>query len=398
MRKNRIRQRLTAMMLSVIMVVGMMPVSALAETSTFPIGTSDEIIAFEALGADISMRSVPLATNQSDLKLPNILTATIRLAVLDEEPVLDSGETDAKLDSADTVSGPAIGMDEKDDTEAGAEAEVASPSDAQEDGDYFEAEPMEKTVDSIDEITVSLPVTWTSSPEYDGEAAGTYVFTSELPEEFTLASGVETPIITVTVATPTVTTGTVTAFDALPEELRWQNTTAPSFPETVDGTIEGAGAEIPVTWDTEQDYDAENPERGLYVFTAVLGEGYKAADGVELPRITVYIPQSPGRMLRMAGGGTTDSPLEITTAAQLTEIATLVNARPNGLELFLFNDAGARVSLKLMNDLDLSAYSIPVAKTMQDPLSLYRLILKNSWTAVKRKDGFPAKGIIRLLR
>ena len=357
MSRHKTKQRIMAMMLSAIMVVGMMPVSAFAETSTFPIGTSGEIIAFEVLRADSSMRSVSLATNESDLKLPKILTATIRLAVLDEETVLDSGETDAKLDSVDTVSGSAIGMDKKGDTEAGAEAQIASPSDAQEDGDYFEAEPMEKTVASVDEITVPLPVTWVSFPAYDGETAGEYIFMPELPEGISIASGVEKPTITVTVGAAVIT-GTVTAFDDLTDEIRWQNTTEPEFPEAVGGTVGSEAAQIPVTWEADHDYDEQYPQRGLYVFTAVLGEGYVLADGVELPRITVFIPVSAGRMVaRMAGGGTTDSPLEITTAAQLAEIATLVNARENGLELFLFNNAGAKVSLKMTNDIDLSAYT-----------------------------------------
>ena len=357
MSRHKTKQRIMAMMLSAIMVVGMMPVSAFAETSTLPIGTSGEIIAFEVLGADSSMRSVSLATNESDLKLPKILTATIRLAVLDEETVLDSGETDAKLDSVDTVSGSAIGMDKKGDTEAGAEAQIASPSDAQEDGDYFEAEPMEKTVASVDEITVPLPVTWVSFPAYDGETAGEYIFMPELPEGISIASGVEKPTITVTVGAAVIT-GTVTAFDDLTDEIRWQNTTEPEFPEAVGGTVGSEAAQIPVTWEADHDYDEQYPQRGLYVFTAVLGEGYVLADGVELPRITVFIPVSAGRMVaRMAGGGTTDSPLEITTAAQLAEIATLVNARENGLELFLFNNAGAKVSLKMTNDIDLSAYT-----------------------------------------
>ena len=359
MRKNKIMQKLTAMVLSIIMVVGMMPVSALAETDSFPIGASGEVAAFETLDADIVAQSVPLGTSESKLKLPDTLTATLMLAALEEEPVLDSGEAVTKPDSADTVSGSAIDVDETEESEIGDSEgdEIASPSDTEITKDSFETEPTEKTVDSAKEIIVPLPVTWNSSPEYDGEAAGTYIFTPDLPEGLALASGVEVPAITVTVGAVTII-GTVTAFEELPENVRWQNTSAPEFPETVSGTVEGETVQIPVTWDTEQDYDPQNPQRGLYVFTAVLGEGYGVADSVELPRMTIYIPQTVGRMMaRMAGGGTTDSPLEITTAAQLAEIATLVNARENGLELFLFNNAGARVSLKLMNDIDLSAYS-----------------------------------------
>ena len=359
MSKRKAIQRLTAMVLSVIMVVGMTPVSALAETGSFPIGASGEVTAFEALEWDIAVQNVPIGTSEADLKLPDTLTATVRLAALEEEAVLDSGGADSDSDSADTVSGSAIGVEEMEESEIGdiEKAKIASPSDAEETESDTEAEPIEKTVDSTGVLTVPLPVTWTSSPEYDGETAGTYLFTPELPERITIASGAEKPTITVTVGAAVIT-GTVTAFDALPEDIRWQNTTAPEFPEIVSGTVEGETVQIPVTWDTEQDYDQKNPQRGLYVFTAVLGEGCGVADGVEPPRITVYIPQSAGgEMSRMAGGGTSASPLEIITAAQLAEIAALVNVRENGLELFLFNDAGAKVSLKLMNDLDLSAYS-----------------------------------------
>ncbi|WP_352400828.1 S-layer homology domain-containing protein [Anaerotignum sp.] len=356
MRKNKIRQKLAAIMLSVIMVVGMLPISAQAEPGELSIGARDEIIAFEALRSDIAVRSVLIGTTKRDLELPGTLTATIRIAALEEEPMLDSAETDVELDSADTVSGSTLGIDEIDDTEAGEETALASPSDEQEEVEHMESELMRKTVDRTDEITIPLPVIWASSPEYDGETAGTYVFTPELLEGYSIASSVEVPIITVEVSV-TVPIETVTTFDELPEDFRWQNTTTPDFPETVCGTVHGEMADIPVIWEADHDYDLENPQPGLYVFTTVLGEGYCVADGVELPRITLYIPRTAGRMARMAGGDTADSPLEITTAAQFAEIGTLVNARENGLELFLFNNAGAKISLKMINDLDLSAYA-----------------------------------------
>jgi hypothetical protein len=63
-------------------------------------------------------------------------------------------------------------------------------------------------LDSTDEITVPLPVTWASSPEYDGEMADTYIFTPKLPEGIILANGVEVPVITVVVG-ETAPTGTV---------------------------------------------------------------------------------------------------------------------------------------------------------------------------------------------
>ena len=183
-------QKISAMMLSVIMVVGMMPVSALAETSTFPIGTSGEIIAFDALGLDIAFQKVPLGTGKEDLELPDTLTATLRIAALEDEPLLDSGDADG---------GP-----------------VASPSDAEEAGG------------DIKEITVSLLVTWASSLEYDGEAAGTYVFMPELPEEFILTDGAELPAITVTVSE-----GEALVYAVRGTSISFSNGT--EYPETVEG-------------------------------------------------------------------------------------------------------------------------------------------------------------------
>lgn len=347
MKKHKTKQKLMAMMLSVIMVVGMTPISALAETG-IPIGTSGEITIFEALGSDIAMRSVPLGTSEADLELPDTLAATVRLTALEEESVLDSGETDLKSDSTEIVNGSAVIIDETDGTESGRIEgdEIATPS---------EAEPIEDDGDSPEEVAVLLPVTWTSSPGYDSETAGTYLFTPMLPEGIALASGVEVPRISVTVGVSAII-GMITAFDALPDDIRWQNTTEPVFPEELSGTVDGEAVQISVTWQTEQDYDEKAPAKGLYVFYVVPGDGYTFAGGIEAPHITVYVPELASRFapLRMGGGGTGASPLEITTVAQLAEIAVLVNA--GRLESFLFNDNTATVYLELQNDLDLSGY------------------------------------------
>ena len=121
--------------------------------------------------------------------------------------------------------------------------------------------------------------------------------------------------------------GTVTAFEKMEDHIRWQNTLEPYFPGTLPGTVEGEIADIPVKWHTEEDYDEKSPQKGLYIFNAVLDGDYSPASDLELPHITVYIPKSSGRfnLLAMGGAGTDSSPLEITTAAQLAEIATLVN-------------------------------------------------------------------------
>ncbi len=350
MSNHKAKQRLMAIMLSTIMVVGMMPVSASAQASILPTGASGEIIAFGALSTDIVVQGVPLGTRQTDLKLPDTLTATIQLATSEEAPILDSGEVDSKPDSAETVSGSAVIIDETDGTENDGSKgdEIATPS---------EVEPTGDDGNSPEAVTVPLPVTWTSSPGYDSEAAGTYLFTSKLPKGVALASGVEAPTISVTVGACAII-GRITAFDALSDDIRWQNTTEPVFPEKVSATVDGKAIQIPVSWQTEQDYDEKAPAKGLYVFYVVPGEGYTFAGSMEAPRITVYVPEAASRFapLRMGGGGTGASPLEITTVAQLAEISALVN--DGRLESFLFNDNTATVSLELQNDLDLSGYGV----------------------------------------
>jgi len=122
------------------------------------------------------------------------------------------------------------------------------------------------------------------------------------------------PAITVTVYEEE-SKGTITAFEKLEDDIRWQNTRKPILPEKVKGTVEDRTVDIPVTWEADHDYDSDSPEPGLYVFTANVGEGYILADDVELPRITVYIPKVKKMMLFMAGSATDNDPLVITTAA-----------------------------------------------------------------------------------
>lgn len=65
-------------------------------------------------------------------------------------------------------------------------------------------EPVDDTADSaetemITETVIIEGVSWTSAPEYDGEAAGEYTFTAVLPEGYGLAEGVSVPQIIVSV-------------------------------------------------------------------------------------------------------------------------------------------------------------------------------------------------------
>ena len=78
MSKRKVFHKITALLLSAIMVVGMTPVSASADTDMLSYGVSSEIIAFEALKSEIAEQSVPLGTSEADLGLPDTLTATVR--------------------------------------------------------------------------------------------------------------------------------------------------------------------------------------------------------------------------------------------------------------------------------------------------------------------------------
>lgn len=212
---------------------------------------------------------------------------------------------DSKLVSVDTVSGSAIGIDIV--TGSAIEADTAS-------GSAIEVDTASGSAISIDTVS---------------------------------GSAIKVDALAIT--------GRITAFEELPDDIRWQNTTSPIFPDTVRGIIEDEMVDIPVTWTTKQEYNEAYPVRGLYVFTAVMDDEYTLEDHVYSPTITVFIPQTVGlRMALMAGSGTSASPIEITTAQQLREIAVLVNA--DRLELFLFNNPDEKAYFKLMSDIDLSVY------------------------------------------
>lgn len=338
---KRTWKQIGSLFMAVCMVLTMLPLTAFAETggpdsgasdSGAPLGASGIITAFAELDAKVSKQTVIVGTPEDELNLPVTLAVTVAESV--HTVTTDSGIT---LQDSQTTLAVAGQTAEPDKLEQ-APVELDKPEQAP-------AEP--KTM----EMDIQVPVDWVSSPDYDGEKVGTYIFTAKISGFMISAT---TPSIMVTVVGEA--TGVVTAFEELTDEIRWQNTAKPAFPETVGGTVEGEAVQIPVTWQTEQDYDENVPERGFYVFDAVPGEGFTLAGGLDAPRITLYIPETVNRFVsfRMGGGGTVASPLEITTADQLAEIAELVNE--GRLESFLFNDENAKVSLKLMNDIDLSSY------------------------------------------
>ena len=124
-------KRILSMLLAVCMVFTLPSLSVLAAAADALSGANGEITAFAELSE--TEKTVPLGTSLEDLNLPTTLTATVRAV-----------------------------------TNSGSEQQ---------------------------ETTVSVPVTWVSSPEYDTGTAGIYVFTPEI-EGYTVSASL--PEITVT--------------------------------------------------------------------------------------------------------------------------------------------------------------------------------------------------------
>ena len=317
--KNKRNQKILSAILALVFILGVTTPGEILASGNYQAESDPklEIVAFEELAAEIAAQEVPLGTKKSELNLPAILIATVKLAMEDEAAVTDA---------------------------------VYASDDAEFDSIIYEKDVQEEDSSAPGTMEIPVPVSWKSIPEYDGDTAGVYTFRAEI-SGFALSA--VPPVITVTVHEEKLQ-GTISFFEEFEEDLRWQNTKNPILPEKVKGIVEGKVIDIPVTWEADRDYDQNFPESGLYVFTAKLGEGYVLLPGVEAPRITVYIPPARKMALMMAGNATETDPLIITTAAQISEIATLVNM--GKLETFIFNNNEAKVHLKLGRDIDLSSY------------------------------------------
>ena len=337
-------RRILATALSIVVTLGILPVSAGAEEPS--IGTSSEIISFETLPEKTANQTVPFGTSLEELDLPEALTATMCVATaMDVEEQAEQGTSDQPV----TDSGEAAqGRDEAADPEDG--RQTSSGDNA------AEAATGSAITPEVTQTDISVPITWVSAPDYDGNAAGVYTFTPEI-ESFTLANGVRLPQITVTVG---IVAGEITAFAALSDDVRWQSVEYGTalenlnLPKTLSGAVEGRQAEVPVTWEAEPSYGGY--AKGLYLFAAVPGEGFTAS--TELPVIAVVVRGEAPRFTAFSrGGGALDTdPFLIDSAAQLAAIAEIVNE--GRLEpLFLGAGSSGQVYLKLENDLDLSGYT-----------------------------------------
>jgi len=220
---------------------------------------------------------------------------------------------------------------------SGADNFVASPSQARR-ASASDAEPtgwIEVTAD------------WVSEPEYNGQEAGVYTFTAQL-SDYELEEGVELPQITVVVGEGTA----IVSFEELPEEIRSQTIYAPSqlnLPSSIQANAaDGTELDVPVTWSGEPGMEGDRPQAGLYVYRAGPEGEYLTGGEVKLPVIRVMLMQRQ----RIAGLGTEENPLQVTSAAQLAEIGGLI--ADGELEAFV---GRSKVYLRLEQNLDLSGYA-----------------------------------------
>lgn len=176
------------------MVFTVLPATVFAAESDTAVGASSvgKITAFDELGG-IFEKSVPFdghthalsvkqGTSLEDLQLPDELTATVErtsiVTTTAEDDVKDSGEI-------------------KD--------EIASPSDADKSGTEEIGENKtslasgEITSTVTTEETETISVTWKSNKEFSSDKDSNFIFTAELPEGYTLSSGVKLPQIYVAV-------------------------------------------------------------------------------------------------------------------------------------------------------------------------------------------------------
>lgn len=221
-------QRAEAVLLSAVLIVGMlsgaMPVSVLAQENEDKENPVLFVSEFIGLPEDVREQAVPVGTEIEELLLPDILEAVVILQDKEEIPEEDIENTPVQPEDADA---------EKD--QSGQEGETSEPEqDKQEPG------PEENTDEEID----------TGMEET--------VETQSVPMQEYYTEN------TVTVKTLENTR------EGEDEEQQ----------EKDDEVIQIQG----VTWEAEPVYDG-NVE-GVYLFSAVLPEGYVAAEGVSLPQIT----------------------------------------------------------------------------------------------------------------
>ena len=145
----------------------------------------------------------------------------------DESESDDSGETASDGEengvnvTGETRGNNESGLDDTEQNETG-NADQAESDEAELKQETYTVTMPEYHAENVETAEVKTligGVTWDSAPAYDGDTAGTYIFTAALPEGYTLAESVSMPVITVTVesGTDVVTKALLDRIAALPE-------------------------------------------------------------------------------------------------------------------------------------------------------------------------------------
>ena len=231
---------------------------------------------FTVLSEEIREQTVPVGTALSELTLPDTLEVVVTGQTSEdtEDKMDDGGKEDAGGNGSDEDSEENDG-EEPDDTEdedsGTGETEEGEPDDTEQEDTETGGEIGDKDVETGDGQD--------EQPE-DGESEETDGTTeTENGDE----GDSETEENSEGESAPAQETHTVIMPEYLAENVvsvqTLENTQTEKQDETV--TIDG------VTWQSEPEYD-ENTE-GIYIFTAVLPDGYTLAEGVSLPQITVTV-------------------------------------------------------------------------------------------------------------
>ena len=253
--RRKRRLRILAVMLSVCVLFTTYP-DIPATLSVFASEEQAEgryISGFTALSDEIREQTVPVGTELTELSLPDTLEA-----VVTEQPSEEGGPSDSGQENTE----------ENKDTDAGEETGDEQDTQPEKDG---ESEETDGKADAGDEDTAD-----TEEEENTEESA---------PSEEQQESAVSQE------------THTVTMQEYLAENVisvqTLENTQTESAEEEAETvTIDG------VTWQSEPEYDGS--AEGIYIFTAVLPEGYALAEGVRLPQIHVTVEQVNGKPRRAA--------------------------------------------------------------------------------------------------
>lgn len=189
------KKRIGAILLSVALAVTQLPAVAMAKNIVPEDGS---IASFMKLDSGVAKQTVPVGTAYEQLVLPDKVEAKVYHVT--EDMVIPD-----KVNGGEADREGALGHEDEFEEETGG-ASTASPSDADRsasgNGAGHETDSGE-TVTTVTTEMEEIPVTWESAPAYDGDAAGSYVFTADA-DGYALTGGAKLPQITVTVTDETV--------------------------------------------------------------------------------------------------------------------------------------------------------------------------------------------------